>query len=128
MSCINKNLLEYQTLKHRSGLSENDLDIYCRGYLNRFDRFPYLDELPDSNSREFLNSQLQIKEGIAKSDKVMALAGTRDQSLVNARINNIHRDVQVRATFIKDSAIIDIEENLLYLIRNRRRLMKQIRK
>ena len=50
MSCINKNLMEYQILLNRSGIPEKTLDVYCRSFLTQYGRFPHLDELP-SNSR-----------------------------------------------------------------------------
>jgi len=48
--CINKNSAQYQSLKNRAGISEFMLDAVCSDYLKRFGRFPYLDELPNSNS------------------------------------------------------------------------------
>jgi hypothetical protein len=33
MSCINKNLMEYQILRNRSGIPEETLDTYCRAFL-----------------------------------------------------------------------------------------------
>ena len=48
--CINKNLSEYQALKEMSGIPEIVLDFYCSNFLDKYDRLPELDELPQVNS------------------------------------------------------------------------------
>ena len=59
--CINRNLREYQTLKEMSGIPEIILDFYCSKYLEKFDRLPELDELPNVNSEEYLKDSIKIQ-------------------------------------------------------------------
>ena len=64
LSCINKNSYEFQTLKQRSGLNEFMLEAVCRRFVSEYNRFPYLDELPNSNSETSLREALNIKNNI----------------------------------------------------------------
>ena len=50
MTCINKNSVEYQALKNKSGIPEFILEAISAEYLEKYGRFPELDELPKSNS------------------------------------------------------------------------------
>lgn len=52
--CINKNSVQYQSLKDRAGISELILESVCREYLEKYDRLPHLDEIPRSNSEPYL--------------------------------------------------------------------------
>ena len=60
MICINKNSVEYQLLKERANINETVLEALCRYYVENYGRFPYLDELPDSNSIKYLREKLKI--------------------------------------------------------------------
>ena len=70
LSCINKNSYEFQTLKQRSGLNEFMLEAICRRFISEYDRFPYLDELPNSNSETNLREVLNIKLDELNRNKV----------------------------------------------------------
>jgi len=43
-------------LKNRANISELVLDSVCRDYLDKYDRFPYLDEIPGANSEQDLRT------------------------------------------------------------------------
>ena len=75
LSCINKSSYEFQTLKQRSGLNEFILEAICRRFVTEYDRFPYLDELPNSNSEESLREALQIKDNSAKIQDILSFTG-----------------------------------------------------
>jgi hypothetical protein len=60
MVCINKNSVDFQTLKNRSGISEYSLEAICRSYMTKYGRWPYLDELPNSNSEPYLRESLSL--------------------------------------------------------------------
>ena len=59
LSCINKNSVEFQTLKNKSGLTDFELEAYCRASIDKLGRFPYLDELPYSDSSEYLKKSIK---------------------------------------------------------------------
>ena len=44
LSCINKNSVEFQTLKNKSGLTDFELEAECRAFIDILGRFHYLDE------------------------------------------------------------------------------------
>ena len=109
MSCINKNLMEYQTLRNRSGIPEKTLDLYCRAYLAQYNRFPYLDELP-SDSRSNLIETLKLdSDGFTSKETVLEFTKS-DEDNTNAVINDQYRDLQVGVTFILDTAIVGIKQ------------------
>jgi hypothetical protein len=62
LTCINKKAPEYQNLKEKSGIQDFLLNAVCRDYLNKYGRFPYLDELPQVNSEPHLRDRLHLKE------------------------------------------------------------------
>lgn len=109
--CINKNSVEYQSLKNRAGVPELILDATCSEYLEKFGRFPHLDEIPGSNSSNFLKNELNInKNNTAKISKILEYSGTNDINESAASINNIHRDLEVEITPIKETAFVDIKQ------------------
>lgn len=109
MSCINKNLMEYQILRNRSGIPEKTLDLYCRAYLAQYNRFPYLDELP-SDSRSNLIETLKLdSDGFTSKEAILEFTKS-DEDSVNAVINNQYRDLQVGVTFILDTAIVGVKQ------------------
>ena len=62
LTCINKNSMEYRTLKERSGISDFILEAICVDFLDKYDRFPYLDEIIGSNSEPYVRKTLQLDE------------------------------------------------------------------
>ena len=52
--CINKNSVQYQSLKNRAGIPEFILEAVSRDFMEKYGRLPHLDELPNSNSEPYL--------------------------------------------------------------------------
>ena len=107
--CINKNSLIYQTLKQRSGISEFILESVCRDFLEKHGRFPYLDEIPGSNSESYLKDRLKVTEhGGAKITNILEVAGkgTVEEAIVS--INNQFRDLETTIVPINKEALVDI--------------------
>lgn len=109
LSCINKNLAEYQTLKQRSGLSDFVLEANCRNFMDKYGRFPHLDELPNANSEISLRQELGVNQygGISISD-LLEKTNTNSIEEANAYLNNEYRDLEVNITPLNTSALIDI--------------------
>ena len=109
IACINKSSIEYQTLQNRSGIHPMLLDALCRESLDKYDRFPYLDELPSSNSEPSLRELISVKDnGEASIDRVLEAtnSNTVEESVI--KINNEFRDLEVEILPINKSAIVDI--------------------
>lgn len=110
LTCINKNSLEYQSLKQKAGIPEFILDSVCREYLDKYDRFPYLDELPDVNSESYLRKDLNIgKYNGAIIQEVLDKTGTSTIEDANIAINRNHLDLEVTLTPLEKEVIVDIE-------------------
>ena len=69
MKCLNRETLEYQVLKQVSGISGFKLDSCIRYYLDNFDRYPHLDEIPGADSSKSLSETLEIQNAHFLVDK-----------------------------------------------------------
>lgn len=108
-TCVNKKSPEYQILKNKSGIQNFILEALCRDYLNKYGRFPYLDELSQSNSEPHLRNRFKIKENNSTNiSTILEETGkpTIDEATID--INNEYRDLEVQITPIVNEAIIDI--------------------
>ena len=109
LTCINKNSLEYQTLKTRSGISDFILESICRTFLDKYNRFPYLDEIPGANSESNLRELLKIDQyNGTEISRILDTTGTNSIQEANAAINNEYRDLETQITPINKEAIINI--------------------
>lgn len=107
--CINKNSIEYQSLKERAGISEFILEAVCRDYMDRYGRFPYLDELPDVNSEPHLKDLLHVKQnGAVKISDLLEATGKETVEEAVIDINNQYRDLETKVLPIVEESIIDI--------------------
>lgn len=108
-TCVNKKSPEYQILKNKSGIQNFILEALCRDYLNKYGRFPYLDELSQSNSEPHLRNRFKIKENNSTNiSTILEETGkpTIDEATID--INNEYRDLEIQITPIVNEAIIDI--------------------
>ena len=109
LSCINKNSVEFQTLKNKSGLTDFELEAYCRASIDKLGRFPYLDELPYSDSSEYLKKSIKLKKNNStKIDNILNYTGASTIEEAVVKINNDHRDLEVDITPINNEAIVKI--------------------
>lgn len=110
LSCINKSSVEYQSLKDRAGIPDFILEAVCRDFMDKYGRFPYLDELPNSNSEPYLREKLHINQyNGAKISTLLDEAGVENIEQVAPALNDIYRDVEVQVTPLVEEAIVDIE-------------------
>lgn len=56
--CLDHESFEYQSLKNRTDIPGFHFDAICSYYLERYGRFPKLDEIPNTNSINVLNNKL----------------------------------------------------------------------
>lgn len=103
--CINRNLREYQALKDMSGIPEIVLDFYCSQFLEKYDRFPELDELPNVNSEGYLKQAIKIQPigdiEFADNAAIEENIGVPPEE-ASAKINSIHKDLEVKVIKTSD--------------------------
>ena len=109
LTCINKNSAEYQTLMERSGISDFVLESICRDFLEKYGRFPHLDELQGSNSEPALRQELKINgHNSASIDRILSTTGRQTIEEANVAINDQYRDLEVEIVPLNKEAIVDI--------------------
>ena len=107
--CVNKDSAQYQSLKNRAGISEFMLESICRDFLEKYNRLPHLDELPNSNSEPHLRGQLSVKENnSAKVSDILENTGKDTIEEAVVEINNQYRDLETTIVPINKEALVDI--------------------
>lgn len=107
--CINKNSVQYQSLKNRAGIPEFILEAVSRDFMEKYGRLPHLDELPNSNSEPYLRDQLGVtKHNSAKVESILEMTGkeTIEEAVID--INNQFRDLETTIIPINKEALVDI--------------------
>ena len=107
--CINKNSVEYQSLKNKAGIPEFILEAVSRDFMEKYGRLPHLDELPNSNSEPYLRDQLGVtKYNSAKVKSILEMTGkeTIEEAVID--INNQFRDLETTIVPINKEALVDI--------------------
>lgn len=114
-SCsIDKNRLEYQTLKDMSGISDFELDTFVYPYYEKNGRFPELDEIPRANSVKHLKDKLQIKDqkelSFTDIQTVLKYTNSTDIEKSVVILNNKFRDLEIEITPISETCLVDIKK------------------
>ena len=101
--------MEYRTLKERSGISDFILEAICVDILDKYDRFPYLDEIIGSNSEPYVRKTLQLDEHNSTNiDNILSTTGASTIEQANISLNDQYRDVEVEITPLNKDAIVEI--------------------
>lgn len=107
--CINKNNLEYQLLQNRANISKPLLDAVCQLFLQKYNRFPHLDELPNSDSESYIRKALSIsKNNGVEIQKVLDYTKSSTIEEAMSKLNNDFRDKEIHLLPIVDNALITI--------------------
>ncbi|MFR8192043.1 MAG: hypothetical protein ACLU9M_07280 [Lachnospirales bacterium] len=97
-----------------SGLSEFKFNAFTSTFVDKFGRYPELDEIPGADSRPYLNSSLSVKTiddtSFVKNDKIFSQTGTTDVKEANIRINNTYRDLEVKLTPSSEVSTIQVRK------------------
>lgn len=115
ISCsIDKNKLEYQTLKKMSGLSDFDLDTFVGNYYEENGRFPELDEIPYANSINYFKDALSIKDNknFSYTDINTILEYTSSETTEEAikKLNNEFKDLELDIIPLDNKCIVKINK------------------
>lgn len=111
MTCnINKNLPEYQSRLKASGIPEDVFEAYSSYYLDTYGRLPYLDELPNSNSEQYIKEQLKVKDNLVANQDLEQHVGTSNPIEATIKLNKVYSDKLIEVERISDtSSSISIE-------------------
>lgn len=107
--CINKDSVQYQSLKNRAGIPEIIVSAVSRDFMEKYGRLPHLDELPNSNSESHLRQALQVrKNNSAKIETILEATGKGTIAEATVDINNQYRDIETKLIPINKEAIVEI--------------------
>lgn len=110
-SCINRNSAEYQSLKEKAGIPESLFDIECEEYLDRFGRFPRLDEFSSADSSQYLKNILKLsKNNSTKINHILEITQSNNIEEAIVKLNNEYLDKEISILPIIEDAIVDIKK------------------
>lgn len=118
MKCINRNSVEYQELKIISGIQQKSFDIQTALFEEKYGRLPRLDELQGSNSSQYLNKQLNIKNNIVKTNKLLEFTNSNSVSEAVININNKYLDQQTEVIDFGETSIIKTKQRPTTISKN----------
>lgn len=112
--CLNKNSVEYQTRLKMSGLSEFKFNAFASNFVEKFGRFPELDEIPNANSTSYVKNALDVRsvgeENVSSNDKILQYTKTDSIRDANIKLNNTYRDLEIQLTPLTEKSILNIKE------------------
>lgn len=107
IGCINRNSAEYQYLKEVSGIPESQIDAACIKYLEKYNRFPRLDELYSSNSSKYIQQKLKLDKNNSTSiEKVLEFTGSDSLEDAVITLNRQFSDVETSIIPVDDKVIV----------------------
>lgn len=117
--CVNRTGLGYSTLKEMSGISGFMMDVMTSHYLEKYGRFPRLNELPHADSRKYLQDKLdgtitqsEDKENwdLLKVSKDALLEYTESTNIEEATsvLQKNHNDLQINVTEVGSTVHLEM--------------------
>lgn len=111
MQCVNTNLREYQTLKKESGLPDFILQSYIGDYLDKYNRYPYLDELPKADSSKAISEDLSLnKDNTTKTENILQATNSNTTEEAVQFLNNKYRDKEIEILEIGSKSKVYVTE------------------
>lgn len=108
--CINTNTAEFQTLLKQSGLPEFYISAICGQFLEKYNRFPYLDEINGVDSSNYLSTQLRLNNGSTSIKNILSMTGLNTIEESQIFLNNIFRDQEINIFPLTNDAIVRINK------------------
>lgn len=107
--CLIKNT-EYRTKLAQSGISEFSFYVFANQFVNEHGRFPNLDEIPESDSSQYLKDTIHINDnGSAKVDDILGSTGATTVEEANVILNDQYTDLEIDIMPLNTEAIVDIQ-------------------
>lgn len=109
ISCVNRACIEYKELKNKTGLSDRMLSAVCRVFLEKYDRFPHLDEVIGADSEPTLKQAIKLKEnGSTKMSDIKEYTGTKSDAEATIKLNQEYTDLETEVIQLKNEAIVSV--------------------
>lgn len=109
--CEIKSTPRAQTLYKMSGLSEFSAMSSIKGFFNRNNRFPELDEIPNANSEKELDKKLKINKiknsKFTTVDTLEELTKGKSVEETNVILNDEHTDLEIHLNQIGDAVLVE---------------------
>ena len=104
----------HQTLVEMSGVPEDSITLICNDYLNKYGRFPELDEIPNVDSSEYLTKEFDLQTTTngthyQNTQFILETTGTNSIQEANSQINESHKDLEVKIVDVDGTSIFEIE-------------------
>lgn len=110
MKCINTSSRDFQILKQKSGVPEVSLAAFVGDYLDKYDVYPELDEIPYVNSEPYLSEAINLKKnGTAKIQDILDYTNSSSIEEAIQYLNNSHSDLQIEILPIGEDALVKIQ-------------------
>ena len=101
---------EYWTKLAQSGIPELRFYAFASQFVEKYGRFPNLDEIPGSNSSQHLADTIHINDnGSAKIEDILATTGVNNVEEANVILNDQHSDLEIKVTPMNKEAIVEIK-------------------
>lgn len=108
--CLVKNS-EYRTKLAQSGIPEFQFYVHASLFVDKYGRFPNLDEIPGSNSSQHLKDTIHINNNnTAKVDDILGSTGANSVEEANIILNDQYSDLEIDILPLNKEAIIDIQQ------------------
>ena len=109
-NCINRNSLEYQSLKNKAGIHESLFDIIYEEFQDQHGRSPRLDEISMVDSSKYIKNILKLdKNNSTKIDHVLDLTNSNTIEEAIIKLNNEYLDKEISILPIIEDCIVDIK-------------------
>lgn len=108
--CINTNTAEFQTLLKQSGLPEFYISAICGQFLEKYNRFPYLDEINGADSSNYLSTQLRLNNESTSINNILSMTGLNTIEESQIFLNNIFRDQEINIFPLTNDAVVRINK------------------
>lgn len=105
MQCIVKNS-EYRMKLEQSGIPEPIFEAFAMGFMEKYGRFPNLDEIPGANSKPHLEDTLHIVNDSAPIEDILATTRTQDIREANIVLNDQYADLDISIMPLSSVAMV----------------------
>ena len=108
--CLNKNTPEYQRGLRLSGIPEFKYNSFASDFVSKYKRFPEVDEIPEADSRPYLEEAIETKGNFATVDNILKYTNANSIEGANIAINNIHKDLKVELTPLDETSVVSVKQ------------------
>ena len=105
MQCVVKNS-EYRMKLQQSGISEPLFESFVMDFMDKYGRFPNLDEIPRANSIQHLQDTLHITGGAANIEDILASTNTTNITDANIVLNDQYTDQDIKLFPLNNTALV----------------------